>query len=592
MFAGLALESGSESDESGSSEVEVKVPAPPPKPAPAAKRRPAASLLPEADASSSDADDAEPLDARVAQVAQSRGSVLGGIDPDDLVVTIETLAAISKDLTLFRSKPFKALRDAMGPLARELVGAAEGGGGRDRRGRGARAGGGDGGKRHGSRLDGLDPTERFKQMDRDALNHRVLRAERLARLEASTREDEGGGAMLRLGLSEDGDASLNAAQGESITPFAAPAAGGGAGAAPGGLADGPALAALSASAGAAAPEAEAAKLHLARSCYICKRPYRTLHSFYASLCPSCAELNWTKRGEVCNLRGRVALVTGGRVKIGLRIALKLLRCGATVIVTTRFPVDGVRRFAAEHDAEVWKDRLHLVGADFRDLQGLEALCAALPKLVPRLDIIINNACQTVRRPPQYYLPLLEAERTVAAHEEEAVRRWTAAQQAVTAITASAAAEAEAARPSLEGGGAEGGAAAEGGAEGSIQRRSAPGAAAAPETILPGMSLPAGAVGAAGGVAAAAALSQVAVVPGDATPDATAFPAGRRDGNSDLGQQLDLRARNSWMLKLEDVSTPEMAEVLAINALAPAVINGKLRPFMEQSTQQPPQMPQG
>ena len=41
-----------------------------------------------------------------------------------------------------------------------------------------------------------------------------------------------------------------------------------------------------------------------------------------------------------------------------------------------------------------------------------------------------------------------------------------------------------------------------------------------------------------------------------------------------------------MLKLGEVSTPEMAEVLAINALAPAIINGKLRPFMEASATAP------
>lgn len=103
---------------------------------------------------------------------------------------------------------------------------------------------------------------------------------------------------------------------------------------------------------------------------------------------------------MANLHGRVALVTGGRVKIGLRIALKLLRCGATVLVSTRFPIDAVRRFSAEADAPTWSHRLHIVGADFRDLKGLEAMCEALPKLVGRLDIIINNACQTVRRPPQ------------------------------------------------------------------------------------------------------------------------------------------------------------------------------------------------
>ena len=51
--------------------------------------------------------------------------------------------------------------------------------------------------------------------------------------------------------------------------------------------------------------------------------YKQLHAFYAQLCMECAALNWTKRSESCNLHGRVALVTGGRVKIGFRIVLKV-----------------------------------------------------------------------------------------------------------------------------------------------------------------------------------------------------------------------------------------------------------------------------
>ena len=143
-------------------------------------------------------------------------------------------------------------------------------------------------------------------------------------------------------------------------------------------------------------------LHQPRQCYACKRRYRTLHHFYGSLCPECAALNWEKRTQTANLAGRVAVVTGARVKIGYRIALKLLRCGAAVVATTRFPRDAARRFAREADHGAWADRLHVLGADFRDLKALEAMCDALPSLVGRLDIIVNNACQTVRRPPQYY----------------------------------------------------------------------------------------------------------------------------------------------------------------------------------------------
>ncbi|KAH8067322.1 short chain dehydrogenase [Aureococcus anophagefferens] len=91
-------------------------------------------------------------------------------------------------------------------------------------------------------------------------------------------------------------------------------------------------------------DAAPAELHGAISCYTCKAPFTTLHAFYANLCPACAALNWGKRDERCDLAGRGALVTGARVKIGFRVALKLLRCGARVVATTRYPADCASRF--------------------------------------------------------------------------------------------------------------------------------------------------------------------------------------------------------------------------------------------------------
>ncbi len=99
-----------------------------------------------------------------------------------------------------------------------------------------------------------------------------------------------------------------------------------------------------------------------------------------------------------DLTGRIALVTGGRVKIGYEICLYLLRAGCTVLVTTRFPKEGALRYTKEKDYAVWGDRVRLFGLDLRDLQHVEEFCDHLNKTLPRLDIIINNACQTVRRP--------------------------------------------------------------------------------------------------------------------------------------------------------------------------------------------------
>jgi hypothetical protein len=146
-----------------------------------------------------------------------------------------------------------------------------------------------------------------------------------------------------------------------------------------------------------------------RACYVCKAEYRRLHFFYDALCPSCAELNYGKRFQTADLRGRVALVTGARVKIGYQSALKLLRAGATVVATTRFPHDAARRYAAEADFAEWGSRLRIHGLDLRHSPSVEILCRQLGREFPHLDLLVNDACQTVRRPPGCYAHLLDFE---------------------------------------------------------------------------------------------------------------------------------------------------------------------------------------
>ncbi|WP_061962091.1 SDR family NAD(P)-dependent oxidoreductase [Demequina flava] len=146
----------------------------------------------------------------------------------------------------------------------------------------------------------------------------------------------------------------------------------------------------------------------ARPCYICKEKYTTVDAFYHQLCPACAELNHQKRHARTDLRGRRALLTGGRAKIGMHIALRLLRDGADLTITTRFPRDAVRRFAAMDDASDWLHRLTVVGIDLRDPSQVVALADSVAAVGP-LDILINNAAQTVRRSPGAYAPLADAE---------------------------------------------------------------------------------------------------------------------------------------------------------------------------------------
>lgn len=157
-----------------------------------------------------------------------------------------------------------------------------------------------------------------------------------------------------------------------------------------------------------APGAVAGELRTARGCYICKTPYTTVDAFYHWLCPDCATMSHAKRDQHTDLSGRRALLTGGRAKIGMHIALRLLRDGADLTITTRFPKDAVRRFAAMPDSAAWLHRLKIIGIDLRDPTQVIALSDEVAAAGP-LDILINNACQTVRRSPGAYSQLIAGE---------------------------------------------------------------------------------------------------------------------------------------------------------------------------------------
>ena len=272
-------------------------------------------------------------------------------------------------------------------------------------------------------------------------------------------------------------------------------------------------------------------------CYICKVRYHEVHHFYDQLCPSCAALNYTKRGELADMSGMVVLLTGGRVKIGYQAGIKLLRCGAELIVATRFARDAAERYAAEPDFADWGDRLEIFGLDLRHTPSVEAFCAHLLATRTRLDAIVNNACQTVRRPPSFY--------------EHMMDRETAALESLPADVLQLVGSYETLRnaaPSLPLG----------------EDRSAALAPAAEATDVPGLTR-------------AAELSQAMLLPEDRPTVASLFPAGQLD--QDL-QQVDLRGRNSWRLQLHEVSAVELLETQLVNAVAPFVLNARLKPLME------------
>ena len=272
------------------------------------------------------------------------------------------------------------------------------------------------------------------------------------------------------------------------------------------------------------PEEPPRELREERKCYVCKAAFREVHHFYDQMCGACAELNWERRHRTCDLSGRVALVTGARVKIGYYAGLKLLRAGARVIVTTRFPRDAAARYAREEDFASFADRLEVFGLDLRHTPSVEAFAAHIARTEKRLDFMIHNACQTVRRPTGFYRHLMEAEHGASVPSEQ--RALLASYEALAHRSAALT----------------------------------------------------GAVTKAGGpvLADSAALSQVALLPEDHAADLHLFPEGQLD--QDL-QQVDLRGRNSWRLRLHEVPTVELLEVQLVNAIAPFVLNARLRALM-------------
>ncbi|MCX4458755.1 SDR family NAD(P)-dependent oxidoreductase [Streptomyces sp. NBC_01340] len=147
-----------------------------------------------------------------------------------------------------------------------------------------------------------------------------------------------------------------------------------------------------------------------RSCYVCKTPYRQVDAFYHRLCPDCASDNTARRALATDLSGRRALLTGGRVKIGFQLALMMLRDGAELLVTSRFPHDTMRRFRVEPGSAKWLDRLTVLAVDLRDPRQVLGICEQLRQEGEPLDILVNNAAQTVRRPAESYALLAGGER--------------------------------------------------------------------------------------------------------------------------------------------------------------------------------------
>jgi len=313
-----------------------------------------------------------------------------------------------------------------------------------------------------------------------------------------------------------------------------------------------------------------------RACYVCKAEFTRLHFFYDSMCPSCAELNYAKRFQTASLEGQVALITGSRLKIGYQASLMMLRAGATVIATTRFPVDSALRYAREKDFAQWKDRLHIYGLDLRHTPSVEIFCNYIEQKYDRLDLLINNAAQTVRRPPGFYSHLLANEmlniNELPVHVQALLRPFEECKMKIILGDV------------FRTGGLEAGPQPHGAAgdpsRGSLIGHGGMGAAST-AGVLPGQD-PSPTLGWNGsligiGLSSSAKLSQIPYTHDTQLSADKIFPQGKLD--ADL-QQVDLRETNSWRLRLGDIPTAEMIELQLVNAIAPFVLCNKLSAMMK------------
>jgi len=288
-----------------------------------------------------------------------------------------------------------------------------------------------------------------------------------------------------------------------------------------------------------APSAETPELESARNCYVCKALYVKLHHFYDAMCTDCGDLNYSKRFQTTDLTGQLAIITGSRLKIGYHITLMLLRSGATVIATTRFPNDSALRFEKEKDFGNWKHRLKIHGLDLRHIPSVEIFCNYVEQKYGRLDILINNAAQTVRRPAGFYKHLMTNEelpfdKLPKAAQELLTDHDSCIQELKTLST------------------------------GASDKKNNT-LSTTWHDLEPGV-----------GLRSSAKLSQIPYSFDNSLQTKEVFPDGKLD--ADL-QQIDLRKTNSWRLKLGEIETPEMVEVQLVNSVAPFVLCNRLSNLM-------------
>ena len=280
------------------------------------------------------------------------------------------------------------------------------------------------------------------------------------------------------------------------------------------------------------------ELESPRNCYVCKSLFTKLHHFYDTMCADCGDFNYAKRFQTTDLTDQVAVITGSRLKIGYHISLMLLRAGASVVATTRFPVDSALRFSREDDYSKWSNRLSIHGLDLRHIPSVEIFCNYIEQKYDRLDILINNAAQTVRRPSGFYAHLMEKEEMSFEDLPQSAQDLLADHQNCLSELRTLSTR-------------------------TASNKNMPVTWHGPE---PGI-----------GIRASAKLSQIPYSFDNSLSAKEVFPEGELD--ADL-QQVDLRKTNSWRLKLGEIETTEMVEVQLVNSVAPFVLCNRLSEVMK------------
>jgi NAD(P)-dependent dehydrogenase (short-subunit alcohol dehydrogenase family) len=175
----------------------------------------------------------------------------------------------------------------------------------------------------------------------------------------------------------------------------------------------------------------------------------------------------------------------------------------------------------------------LLGLDLRKYSEIESFVAHVRQRYHRVDVLINNAAQTIRYPPAFYRSLVETEQRLASQNPSGQNFVV---KAIGEYPFTAPSPSSMAHPKPD---------------------------SAPSVHVDASRL----------------LALSSLLPGEALRDDTLFPPGQVDSH---GQQLDLRTQNSWILSVDEISPLELVEVQMVNAIAPFILTSQLLPLFDAS----------